>query len=291
MTSPAFNAERNGRPFSKGGFEEIDLVGLRAVMDRSAGSSAVSIGLIDGPVARHASFAQQPQVIGDSAGRASDFASLHGTFVAGILGARRGSGAPGICPDCTLYSHPAFAASPGSPFLNGQALSRAIRDCVGAGVKVINLSLTVYRPSAESESSLRDALDLAAHKGVIVVAAAGNQASVSATVITRHPWVIPVAGCDPQGRPSTGTNLGLSIGRRGLRAPGEQVTSLALTGTTVLNGTSVAAPFVTGAIALLWSEFPRASAQALKLAILRAERRSSISPPLLNGLESLKLLH
>ena len=37
-----------------------------------------------------------------------------------------------------------------------------------------------------------------------------------------------------------------------------------------LGGTSVATPFVTGAIALLWSEFPAASAAQIKLAIAKA---------------------
>ena len=36
----------------------------------------------------------------------------------------------------------------------------------------------------------------AAHRGVITVAAAGNQGTVGSSAITRHPWVIPVAACD-----------------------------------------------------------------------------------------------
>ena len=52
-----------------------------------------------------------------------------------------------------------------------------------------------------------------------------------------------------------------------------------------LGGTSVAVPFVTGAIALLLSEFPSASASDVRLAVSRASaaRRASVVPPLLDA--------
>ena len=34
-----------------------------------------------------------------------------------------------------------------------------------------------------------------------------------------------------------------------------------------------AAPFVTGGVALLWSEFPRATAAQIKVAVTQSERR------------------
>jgi len=80
------------------------------------------------------------------------------------------------------------------------------------------------------------------------------------------------------------SNLGSSIGRRGLRAPGDSVTSLGTDGQPLtLGGTSVATPFVTGAVALLWSEFPTATAVEIKQAIAQtfAPRRATIVPPLL----------
>ncbi len=82
------------------------------------------------------------------------------------------------------------------------------------------------------------------------------------------------------------SNLGGSIGRRGLSAPGENITSLGAGGKPLtFGGTSAAAPFVTGAIALLWSEFPNASATQIKLAVTQAGRRqrNTIVPPLLDA--------
>jgi subtilisin family serine protease len=105
-------------------------------------------------------------------------------------------------------------------------------------------------------------------------------------VLTRHPWVIPVAACNLQGLLSPESNLGKSIGSRGLRAPGENVRSLGTsTAANTFGGTSVAAPFVTGAIALVWSEYPEASAVHIKWAILHSgrPRRAAIAPPLLDA--------
>jgi len=98
--------------------------------------------------------------------------------------------------------------------------------------------------------------------------------------------VIAVIGCDLEGRPTTESNLGSSIGRWGLAAPGENITSLGTDGKPQTSGgTSAAAPFVTGAIALLWSEFPGASAARIKQAVTQAGRRSrrTIAPPVLDA--------
>jgi subtilisin family serine protease len=50
-------------------------------------------------------------------------------------------------------------------------------------------------------------------------------------------------------------------------------------------GTSIAAPFVTGAAALLWSAFPAATAVQVKHALLASApgRRRTLAPPLLDA--------
>jgi subtilisin family serine protease len=281
----------------------LDLVQLTALMERSSGSPEVKIGLIDGPVVtQHADLAGEhlreiPGNNGATCTQANSAACLHGTFVAGILSAKRHSPAPGICPNCTLLIRPIFteAASGREPMPSAtpQELADALIECIGAGARVINLSLALAQPSTKGEGALEGALDQALRRGVIVVAAAGNQGALGSSAITRHPWVIPVVACDLRGRPMNESNLGSSIGRRGLRAPGDGITSLGSEGQPVaLGGTSVAAPFVTGAVGLLWSEFPAATAAEVKLAITQSYGRwqTSVTPPLLDAWAAYEML-
>lgn len=274
----------------------LELIKLTALMAQTSGSPEVKIGLIDGPVfTQHPDLAgmQVREIPGNSSiacTQASSTACLHGTFIAGILSAKRNSPAPAICPDCTVLLRPIFTETmlgrEHLPSAKPQELATAIIDCIAAGARVINLSLALARPSIRGEQALEQALDWAVKRGVIVVAAAGNQGAVGSSAITRHPWVIPVAACDLAGRPTNDSNLGGSIGRRGLSAPGDRITSLGSSGEPLtLGGTSVAVPFVTGTIALLWSEFPAASAAQVQLAVTQASapRRSSVVPPLLDA--------
>jgi len=248
----------------------LDFVNLTSLMDLTSGRSETVVGLIDGPVVLdHPDLAGENirEIPGEGSAacdRADTLACLHGTFVAGILSAKRSSAAPAICPNCTLLLRPIFseAASPGNgmPGAPPLKLAEAIIDCIKAGARVINMSLALSEISSRGERALEDALGYAVKRGVLVVAAAGNQAA---------------------------------IGSSGLSAPGQGVTSLKADGETFTSGgTSIAAPFVTGAIALLWSEFPAASAARVKLAVTNGPRlrRRSIVPPVLDAWAAYQIL-
>jgi subtilisin family serine protease len=222
----------------------------------------------------------------------SSAACLHGTFVAGMLFARRSSSAPGICPNCTLLVRPVFSEGQEGVRAVPEELALAVKECVHAGAHVINLSVALAQPSTSGLTELEEALHFALLRGTLIVAAAGNQGTIGTSVITRHRWVIPVVACDERGRPTSHSNIGRSIGQRGLSAPGENVTSIGPEGRPVtLGGTSAAAPFVTGTIALLLSEFPGATAAQIKSAITpHKPGRTSIVPPLLNSWQAYQML-
>ncbi|WP_254772613.1 S8 family peptidase [Nitrosospira multiformis] len=299
-----------------------ELVKLTRLMQRTQGSSDIRIGLIDGPVATsHTDLTNgHLQEIsgnnGASCTRNNSNACLHGTFIAGVLAARRTSPAPAICPDCTLLIRPIFSESTSGrehmPSATPQELAGAIFDCINAGARVINLSLALAQPSTREEKLLDEAFNRALSRGVLIAAAAGNQGMLGSSVITRHPWVIPVVACDLRGYPINESNLGSTIGTRGLSAPGDNITGLGAEGQILtMGGTSVAVPFVTGAIALLWSQFPDATAAQIKLALMsqpqnfqqvttrqtgggrvqfHLPRRGSVVPPLLDAESAWQIL-
>jgi subtilisin family serine protease len=305
MLRAAFTAQNQGPAPSggDGGQSPLDAVKLAALMELSAGRPEISIGLIDGPL-----LADHPDLtighvhevhgkLGSACIRKDSAACQHGTFVAGILSAKRGSLAPAICPDCTLLVRPVFTETEPGDLEQASAepaeLTAAILACIEAGARMLNLSLALMQPSTQAKRTLLEALDYAARRGVVIVAAAGNEGTVGSTVITGHPWVIPVAACSLSGKPLNESNLGHSIGRHGLRAPGEKIMSLGAEGKLLtLGGTSAATPFVTGAIALVWSQFPSLSAAQIRLAFVHAHARArtNVTPPLLNAWAAYQLL-
>lgn len=263
-------------------------------MKESSGRPSIVIGVIDGPVdLSHPAFSGvsvrtvKPAHLVICRNAASG-ACLHGTAVAGIVCARRGLAAPAICPDCTTLVYPIFpedSVPNNLPVTTAEHLARAIVETVDAGAKIINLSLGVITTDRAAFSELEAACDHACSRGVILVVASGNQGRIGSLPLVSHPWVIPVAACDVDGRISPESNVGISVGTRGLRAPGVDITTTSPAAEYVrIGGTSVAAAFVTGALALLWSEWPGATGAEVRQAALQAASRTprSIVPPILD---------
>jgi len=270
-------------------------------MELTRGRADVVVALVDGPVALdHPDLATgNIRVLASSAEACLDAGSAscrHATFIAGVLAARRGSQAPAIAPDCTLLVRPVFseATAVGQlPSATPQVLAEAIVDCVDAGAWVLNLSAALAGGSFGTDRDLQEALDYTVRRGILVIAAAGNQGAVAGSAITRHPWVISVVAYAQSGRPLAQSNVCRSSGIRGIGGPGNGVVSLAPEGGPAVSaGTSIAAPFVTGTAALLWSLFPAAAASEIKNALLssRARRRRTVIPPLLDAWAAYEVL-
>jgi subtilisin family serine protease len=275
----------------------LDMVALSPLMELTIGRPEIIIGLIDGPVFMKEGQAWSNNIVqqassatSSTCARPSSAACVHGTFTASILSTKRGTSAPAICPGCTLLLRSIFpemvSGNESMPSASPNQLAAAIVDTVNAGARVLNMSIGLFQPSSKDERELQLALDYAAQRGAIPVAASGNESTIGSSTITRHQAVIPVVGCDRNGQPTAESNLGNSIGRHGLRAPSIDITGLGPDGKShSLRGTSIATPFVAGAIALLWSEFPKVSASHLRYALKKSssERRGGLVPPLLNA--------
>lgn len=253
----------------------LETVNLRPLMKLTEGRKDISIGIIDGPIElSHPAFinakirtVNRSQLIGCK--RSNSMACTHGTFIAGILVGNRNSAAPAICPKCEIIIRPIFAEDThydnnsietNLPTSSLKEFADAIIEVVDAGVKIINLSVSISTSSIVTCRKLREAYEYAIHKNVLVIAAAGNQASLGYASALYPTWVIPVAACDENGKIFSLSNIGPSIGKRGLLAPGLNITSVFAGGNYArLSGTSFAVPFVTGGIALLWSLYPNAT--------------------------------
>lgn len=253
------------------------LTGLDVLMARTEGDRSIQVGLVDGAVALdHA--ALRPGAVRSAA---SALPSRHGTAVAGVLAAERDSGAPAVCPGCSIVVVPLLD---GRSVVGPGELAHAILACLAEGATLINVS-AAFVGSFPEDRALRDALDSAAERGALVVAAAGNAGRVGGSPLAGHPVVLPVASCTAAGGPLATSNLAASIGQRGVLAPGDPVPSLAPGGGMApLGGTSLAAALVTGALALAWSLAPGSSVQQLRAGLSgpRSTRRS-IVPPLLDA--------
>ncbi len=274
--------------------DPLVLTGLSTLMAHTSGDPGIVIGLIDGPVAEeHPDLTREHlRAVRGRNSRCKDPGSSsckHGTFIAGMLNAKRSSRTPGICPACTLLVRPVFSEHASQnleiPGATPMELAWALIDCIDHGACIVNMSIALEERSPEGDAKLIEALDYAAEEEVIVAAAAGNQGIIGGTALTRHPWVLPVAACDARGRFAPYSNITGSIRRNGLMAPGDRVTGLATHGPSVrFCGTSTAVPFVTGTLALLWSECPSLSASDLLTVLAdpyKPARRGG--PPLLNA--------
>jgi subtilisin family serine protease len=280
--------------------DPLNQTGLQSLMSVSNGDPDIVIGIIDGPVdLNHPAFQDSNiKTVRDSqvsaCKNATSIACSHGTFIAGILCAKRGFSAPAICPNCKFIFNPIFKEEANNtnnknmmifPSVTPEELANAIIEIIDAGARIINLSLGLSSSSLTTYCNLQQAYDYALHKGVIIVVAAGNYGYIGNISLIDHKWLIPVAACSEDGRLDPTSNFGASIGNRGVMAPGVNIKSTCPGGQYIhMSGTSVAAPFVTGSIALLWSIFSNATPAAImkSITIGTSFKRRSIVPPLLD---------
>ncbi|MEU3664536.1 S8/S53 family peptidase [Streptomyces sp. NPDC032940] len=261
-------------------------------MARTSGATDLRVGLADGPVIVDHPGLSTSKIEWSSAKdvanrEADDVAALHATSVAGVLVAGHQSGALGMCPGITLVTRSVFGspAARSAGTATWMELTDALLDLANSGVRIVNISLSLATGTHEEVRAVQDALDYVAAHDVIVVAAAGNEGTIGSTVVTRHRSVLPVVAYDLQGRPGRMSNIGRSIGLRGVGVMADGLMSLgAYGGLRPFGGTSAAAAVVTGAIALILSELPKTSPEELISAMKGVpSRRTSVVPPLMNA--------
>lgn len=169
----------------------------------------------------------------------------HGTLISGIIAAsfENMKSATGVAYNSRLLN---VKVTGDNGFVTPEAVAEGIVWAADHGANVINLSLTLGKPSEKVEK----AVQYAWHKGCVIVAAAGNSGGVKPVYPAAYPNVIAVAATDQNDRMARWSNHGDWVG---VSAPGTDIYST-LPGDRYAykSGTSFAVPLVSGEAALLF---------------------------------------
>ena len=220
----------------------------------------VRIGMVDGGVATHPSLAGAAiEQRGFAPGGVRP--QGHATAVASLLAGRDGA-FHGAAPGAQLLAADVYGGSPagGSAIL----IARALAWLAQARVPVICVSLV-----GPSDNVLRAAVQALTARGVLVVAAVGNDGPAAPALYpASYPGVVAVTGVDAQRRVLPEAGRGTHVD---FAAPGADMAGAAIGGGYVtLRGTSFAAPLVAGRLARLTGA-PDPTGAAKALAALAAE--------------------
>lgn len=208
--------------------------------------------------------------------------ALHGTFNAGVI-AGQGIGyapAKGVFPDAKIM---VIRAVPNGDEYD-KDIASAIRYAADNGARVINMSFGKY--TSTHADMVNEAIAHAAKKDVLIVQAAGNDHldidSITCfptgkdTAGRPFPNIIKVGASDKSGNCCPFSNYGQH--EVDVFAPGEDITSVCPGGKYAASqGTSVAAPIVTGIATMIRAYFPRLKAEQAKEILTKSARPMKMS--------------
>lgn len=201
--------------------------------------------------------------------------SGHGTHVAGIVGAAADNdiGIAGIAWNCTLM--PIRGA--GVAGIRDNRSAAAIVYAVDNGARVINMSWG----GRDRSFVLRDAVDYAYARGVLMVAASGNESEGDSIFPAGYRKVMSVAATEQHKQRFYRSNFGASID---IGAPGNVILSTHINERyRSLSGTSMATAHVSGVAALVMSKRPSLTPEDVRQILVSTTDPITESPELVGA--------
>lgn len=182
----------------------------------------------------------------------------HGTAVASVILGCESAGVEGLAKEAFLVPLVVVTKQDGKVVnVSPEILAQAIRDSVDVyGVDIINVSLGVHK----DDPALLEAAEYAYEKGVLVVAAVGNDGMDGKPYYpAAYDTVLAVGSCDADGNRSEFTQSGADV-----LAPGEDIRLASRNGKTYgARGTSYATGFISADAANLLMEEPSLTLEEL----------------------------
>jgi subtilisin family serine protease len=171
----------------------------------------------------------------------------HGTSVAGVIAAigNNGKGVAGLAWKANIMPIKAIEADGQG---NEDKLGEGIVYAVDHGAKIIVLSVGLHRYSP----FLGEVSEYAESKGVLLISAVGNEGK-AVKYPAAYPTVLAVGGVGPDNKVMLESNYGPEVD---LVAPWKVYTTALGGDYEFKQGTSMGAPQVAGAAALVWSKYP-----------------------------------
>ncbi|MCB9061926.1 MAG: S8 family serine peptidase [Halobacteriovoraceae bacterium] len=199
-------------------------------------------------------------------------AHYHGTHVAGTIGAVQNNrtGIPGVAPRVKIM---AIKTVPSRGDEKDSDVIEALLYAARNGAKVINCSFG--KNSVSLGKSLSETIDyIGKNYGTLVVVAAGNNGrDIDKNPIfpasMKNQNIFTIGASQNKGEPAYFSNFGqISVD---LFAPGMAIYSTSPRNSyRGLSGTSMAAPFVSGVVALIWSIYPDISLNEIKEVLMKS---------------------
>lgn len=267
----------------------LKLIHASYAYDRGQFGQQVPIAVLDTGVYPHAALKSQIASFHDFVNGKSEMYddNGHGTHISGIIGGYLPNYQfHGIAPGCLLHIYKVLNTSGNGKI---ETLTAAIRDILANRrenrIKIINISVGMTEGINQSQQDkLLDIVNEAWKAGIVVVAAAGNNGPGENTVtcpgIAKK--IITVGSVDDE---NPGGRRGLKRGYSGrgpttecivkpeILAPGTGIRSCGIRtpyAFSVKGGTSMAAPVVTGMLALLLGKYPNMTPNEVKMCLFDA---------------------